>query len=314
MHPLVVALCVLALQQTSSRPSLSSSELVASSGARDILAAVWSTDSVVRFDGRTGAFEGTFTVGGPLRLPSGLDFGPDGNLYVSSFYWDTVLKYDGVTGTYLGTFVAEGQGGLNQPSLLEFRPDGWLYVLASYNGGVLRFDADSGAFHDVFIPSGSGGITTAFAMTFGPDGDVYLGGYYSKTVVRFDGASGAVKNVVAEFVDTPSGMAFDPQGRLLVGEWRTGTFFEHNIQRYTPAGASLGVLTELTQGPLELEFDRAGRLYVAGASSIDVLDGTTGEWLDSMYHAGVENLMAITFTPGPHAARAPVAVPTAPNQ
>ncbi len=264
----------------------------------DILAAAWSTDSVVRFDGKTGNFEGTFTIGGPLRLPSGLDYGPDGNLYVSSFYWSTILRYDGQTGEYIDTFVPSGSGGLSQPSLMKFRPDGLLYVLASYNGGVIRFDARTGALHDVFIPAGSGGITTAFAMAFGPDGDIYLGGYYSKTVVRFDGQTGAVKLTVAEYIDTPSGMAFGPDGMLNVGEWRTGSFFEHNIQRYTPDGEFLGKLTNLTQGPLELRFDKE-LLYVAGASAIDVLDGETGQWISSMYYPGVENLMALTFTQRP---------------
>ena len=263
----------------------------------DVLVASWSVAEVVRFDGATGAFEGAFTSGGPLHLPAGVAYGPDGNLYVTSFYWDTVLEYDGRTGSFVGTFVDGGPVGLNQPSLLEFRPDGWLYVLASYDGGVMRFDGQTGAFHDVFIPSGSGGITTAFAMTFGPDGDVYLGGYYSRDVVRFDGQTGAPKWVVAPFVSTPSGMAFDDDGNLLVGEWRTGSsFFHHNVQRYTPAGQSLGQLAQLTSGPLDFLFDR-GRLFIAGASSIDVLDGATGEWLDSMYHPGVEDLMAITLMP-----------------
>ena len=283
-------------------PTLPAPSSVAGDGLPDVLAACWSTNSVVRFDGRTGDFEGTFTVGGDARLPSGLDFGPDGNLYVSSFYWDTILEYDGVTGQFVGTFVPGGAGGLNQPSLIEFRPDGLLYVLASYNGGVFRFDATTGAFHDVFIPSGSGGITTAFAMTFGPDGDIYLGGYYSKEVVRFDGQTGAVKNVVAPYVDTPSGMAFRPDGTLLVGEWRTGTTFHHNIQQYTPQGKFLGELTTLAQGPLDFYVDKRGKLYVAGASSIDVLNSKTGEWLDSMYQPGIDNLMAITFTPGAFAA------------
>ncbi len=275
----------------------SASSAAAGGPVSDILAACWSTNSVVRFDGQTGNFEGTFTIGGPLRLPSGLDFGPDGNLYVSSFYWDTVLEYDGATGQFIGTFIPEGLGGMNQPALLKFRPDGLLYVLASYDGGVFRFDARTGAFHDVFIPSGAGGITTAFAMTFGPDGDIYLGGYYARKVVRFDGQTGAFEGVVAPFVNTPSGMAFGPDGILNVGEWRTGDFFQHNIQRYTPEGDSLGVLTELAQGPLDMMFDSAGLLYVGGASGIDVLDGATGAWIDAMSQPGVENLMAITFIP-----------------
>jgi DNA-binding beta-propeller fold protein YncE len=264
--------------------------------SRDVLAACWSTDSVVRFDGQTGAFEGTFTRGGPLRLPGGLDFGPDGNLYVSSFYWDTILKYDGRTGAFLDTFIPTSPM-LNQPSLLEFRPDGLLYVLATYDGGVLRYDARSGAFRDVFIPSGSGGITLAFAMTFGPDGDIYLGGYYSKTVVRFDGRTGAAKRTVAGFVDTPSGMAFGPDGNLLVGEWGRGFFFPHNVQRYTPGGVDLGRLTNLSTGPLDFLVDSAGLLFIAGRDSIDVRNATTGQFLDSMSHPGLENFMAIAFAP-----------------
>ncbi len=305
---LLPALLALALQQgptpsgpragtaTSAGSSVDSS--VAGDAVPDILAAAWSTNSVVRFDGRTGQYEGNFTVGGELRLPSGLDFGPDGHLYVASFYWDTVLKYDGETGLYLETFVPGGSGGLNQPGQIEFRPNGFLYVLASYDGGVMRFDARTGAFHDVFIPSGSGGITLAFAMTFGPDGDIYLGGYYAKTVVRFDGQTGAVKGVVAGYVDTPMGLTFDPDGNVLVGEWRTGTFLQHNIQRYTPDGQFLGKLVDLAQGPLDLELDDHGRLYVAGESSIDILDGRTGEWIDILHHPGIEDQMAITFTPG----------------
>ncbi len=291
MHTTVLALLTLAIQQGTPFPSVSPRPV---DSTPDLLAACWSTDSVVRFDGQTGAFEGDFTRGGPLRLPAGLDFGPDGNLYVTSFYWDTVLRYDGRTGQYIDTFVAEGTGGLNQPGFLRFRPDGFLYVLASYDGGVVRFDAQSGAFHDVFIPSGSGGINLAFAMAFGPDGDIYLGGYYSKNVVRFDGQTGRFKRVVAPYVDTPSGMAFGPDGMLAVGEWRTGSFFQHNIQRYTPTGEFLGQLTTLFQGPQDLRFD-GELLYVSGSSSIDVLDGKTGAWRKSMYAPGIENLMAMTF-------------------
>jgi streptogramin lyase len=42
------------------------------------------TDSVLRFDGKTGAPMGVFAAGPELQQPSGLVFGPDGNLYVAS--------------------------------------------------------------------------------------------------------------------------------------------------------------------------------------------------------------------------------------
>ena len=265
----------------------------------DILTASWTSDSVLRFDGETGAFEGTFASGGGLRFPSGLDYGPDGNLYVSSFYWSNILEYDGQTGQFLGTFVPSNSGGLQQPGKMEFRADGLLYVLSSYQGGVFRFDATTGEFHDVLIPAGSGGITTAFTMAFGPDGDIYLGGYYSKTVVRFDGQTGAPERTVAQFVDTPAGMGFREDGVLLVGEWRTGTFFQHNIQRYSQSGEFLGKLTNLPLGPHDFAFDPKGRLYVASSGGINVLDPNSGQFLRSMSPPGSQDLMAITFMPPP---------------
>src|SRR5207244_10040717 len=55
----------------------------------DLLVAFISDDrggpgSVQRYDGTTGASLGTVAAGGALSGPTGLVFGPDGNLYVTS--------------------------------------------------------------------------------------------------------------------------------------------------------------------------------------------------------------------------------------
>ena len=59
------------------------------------------TDKVVRYDGTTGALIGIFASGGGLRFPTGLVFGPDGNLYVTSNGTNNVLRYDGTTGAFI---------------------------------------------------------------------------------------------------------------------------------------------------------------------------------------------------------------------
>ena len=91
------------------------------------------------------------------------------------------------------------------------------------------------------------------------------------------------------------------EGRLglLVGEWRSGSpaFLHHNLQRYSPQGANLGVLTDLVLGPLDFLVDRRGRLLIASSGAIEVLDATTGAFLDSMSHPGVQNLMALELMP-----------------
>ena len=65
-------------------------------------------DEVLRYDGSTGTFLGTFVgyQSGGLDEPDDLVFGPDGNLYVTSFRTDQVLEYDGTTGESRGVFAA----------------------------------------------------------------------------------------------------------------------------------------------------------------------------------------------------------------
>src|SRR4029450_12174357 len=91
-------------------------------------------DSVLKFDAENGASLGTFVPSGSggLNGPTGLTFGPDGHLYVSSFVFNfSVLKYDGETGQFLGVFVTSGSGGLLTPMDLGFGPGGNL-------SGVMR--------------------------------------------------------------------------------------------------------------------------------------------------------------------------------
>jgi WD40 repeat protein len=68
------------------------------------------TNTVLRYDGTTGAFLGAFVPAGSggLRATEGLAFGPDGNLYVVSDGTNNVLQYDGTTGAFLGVFAGPG--------------------------------------------------------------------------------------------------------------------------------------------------------------------------------------------------------------
>jgi hypothetical protein len=120
--------------------------------AADLLVGSVLTDQILRYNGSTGAFVGAFVPAGSggLDAPSGLIFGPNRNLYVSSAGSARVLRYDGSTGAFLDAFVPPGSGGLAGPSGLIFRPDGNLYVSnnlfipPSLSAQVLRYNGSTG--------------------------------------------------------------------------------------------------------------------------------------------------------------------------
>src|SRR6185436_17023846 len=57
-----------------------------------------------------------------LNFPIGIEFGPDGILYVASFGNNKVPRYAPSNGAYLGDFVVANSGGINGPTFMIFRP------------------------------------------------------------------------------------------------------------------------------------------------------------------------------------------------
>jgi DNA-binding beta-propeller fold protein YncE len=144
---------------------------------------------VLRFDQKTGKFIDGFINDaggvGHLNRPQGLVFGPDGNLYVTSFRdnsqpnapgnTDAIRIYNGKTGRFLGSIDLD-----NPPSsgvrafaqALLFGPRGKLFVPISGNGPqtgeVRRYDVRTKLF-DVFVPASANGgpLGAPWFLTFG---------------------------------------------------------------------------------------------------------------------------------------------------
>jgi streptogramin lyase len=140
--------------------------------------------------------------------PIGLTFGPDGNLYVSSFFTDQVLRCNGSTGAFIDIF-ASGGGGLEGPQGLIFGPDGNLYVSSVFTSQVPRYDGTTGAFIDIF--ASGGGLSSPVGLTFGPDGNLYVSSAESDQVLRYDGSTG---QFIDAFVPANSG-GLDGPGFLI---------------------------------------------------------------------------------------------------
>jgi DNA-binding beta-propeller fold protein YncE len=166
----------------------------------DLYVVSFGTQSVLRYDGTTGAFLGEFvsTGSGGLAGPACLAFGPGGELFVSDYFSDdpAVRRYQGPSdqtpGAFIDQFVPRGSGGLQVPVGMIFGPDGNgddhvdLYVTSAdvpgFNGkkgSVKRYDGVTGAFIDTFVAPSSGRLDDPLGMTFTRTDPVtlnYLGG------------------------------------------------------------------------------------------------------------------------------------------
>jgi DNA-binding beta-propeller fold protein YncE len=163
-------------------------------------------NSVLRYNGVTGAFMGVFASG--LLNIRQLAFGSDGSLYVVDNFGRSVNRYNGSTGELMGAFVANG---LADPHGIAFGPDGNLYVSDQTSNRIVRFAGTTGVLIDDFVATE---LANPYGLAFGPDGDLYVADYVRNAVLRFDGTSGFFRG---EFVSSstvtvvsPHAVAFTP--------------------------------------------------------------------------------------------------------
>jgi WD40 repeat protein/serine/threonine protein kinase len=252
-------------------------------------------NSVLRYDGQTGAFIDVFVAPGAGNLdgPMGTVVGPDGSLYVSSQRNSKIARYHGRTGVYLGDFVRRGSGGLNKPHGLAFR-SGSLYVASAETRSVLRYDGATGRFLGAFVPERRGGLNRPHGLIFGPDDHLYVNSADDDSVARYDGTTGAPLPAPGQtgaiFVAPHSGglrsnwgqLAFGPDGHLYVASFGT-----HAVLRYHgTTGAFLNAFVPAGRGlrePDGLAFGPDGKLCVVSHGTNTVLryHGTTGAYLDA---------------------------------
>jgi sugar lactone lactonase YvrE len=200
-------------------------------------------DSVLRYDGTTGAFSDVLlpTGSGGLKSPEVLIFQNDGFLYASNFGSNPVTdlntgqsvnmldgkvtRYSATTGQFDSVFAQSSDIRGNCDGM-AFGRNGNLFVcVLNRNGpdvpGVLQFDGTSGALMGQFTQGGN--LHLPRGLAFGPDGNLYVADIdpndpnRDTRIARFDGSSGQYLDDYIPFGSgllSSRGMGFGPDGRL----------------------------------------------------------------------------------------------------
>ena len=242
-------------------------------------------DSVLRYDGATGAFIDEFvsTASGGLAGPQGLVFGPDGHLYVASNETDNIRRYDGTTGALIGEFVTAGSGGLEGAGGVLFGPDGNgdgvadLYVTGTQADGVFRYDGVTGAplagpFGSPgtaeFVTPGNGGLDLPFRMAYGPDGRLYVASTNTDEILRYDETTGDFIDVFVPAasggLDQPRGLAFGADGFFYVSSAATDQLLRYDGTNGNFVDVLATGATSLSF-PRDLLFDSSGNLLISSS-------------------------------------------------
>jgi DNA-binding beta-propeller fold protein YncE len=94
-----------------------------------------------------------------LEGPAGLDFGPDGKLYVVSVGTTSVLEVDPVTGAVLRTFGGGEENPLQDPRNVAVSPFNNRLLVADSTNGVVCFNLVSGAYIETFQTGSVNAVT-----------------------------------------------------------------------------------------------------------------------------------------------------------
>lgn len=134
---------------------------------------VSNTNSGARFSGspdisgNTGAFLGHFLnptrSSSILNIPTGITYGPDGNIYVSSFSANKITRFDPLSGDFISDFVVNNS--LNQPTKIGFY-NGHLYVANRGDSKVILYDATNGAYVREIVAPEPEGLSNLRHFTF----------------------------------------------------------------------------------------------------------------------------------------------------
>ena len=221
---------------------------------------------------------GQGTGKGEMMWPSGIDMGPNGNVYITDEYMNHVNIFaDG--GDFLGSWGASGPGAgqLGGPTGIRFDADGNVYVAESKNNRIQKFAADGeylGGWGEA--GDGAGQFSMPYGLHIDRHGDVFVADWGNDRIQKFtpDGEFllqfGSSGTEIGQ-LQRPTGLATDSEGDVYVADWGN-----NRVQAYDETGdiitAFYGDARELSKSATI--FIRANSDFVKARRRAD----TSKEW------------------------------------
>ncbi len=232
----------------------------------------------------TGEFLGTLVASrsGGLGWAWDIDFGPDGNLYVSDYTYSKIRQYDGVTGTPMGASDtnAEWASTSDRPRGLVWK-DNILYV--AVGNEVERFADDGrslGIFGDISSSPSAGApsVGRLYDLAFCPNDQLYVADNSRGRILYYDASDGSYLGEVNGTISDPinarraAGLAC---GNSIIG---SGTSLYQSgddrgsVREINPATSTLvHQFTFLVDDPYGMDMDTHGNLYIANKDDDNIL-------------------------------------------
>lgn len=167
--------------------------------------------------------------------PTGIAFGPAGEVYVASYGTSSVIELDPLTGDTIGTVLPSDSGLLGADNGMMVSTAGQLFVPGYDSSSVARIDLATADVDAEFVASGTGGLFETRGIV-DEGATILVGGEGSGEIYRFDADTGALLETLITGLNRPTGMALDTDGTLLV-------LWGNRVRRYDrTTGALLGIL------------------------------------------------------------------------
>ncbi len=173
------------------------------------------TSTLLRYDADTLAYVDTFARVPPGWGMTGVAFSGD-SAYVGSYATGALRRFDLASGA-AENLPPAGSALLRGPDNgLMSAPDGALYIPGYDSSNVVRFDPQSLGYA-VFVAPRDNGLRAARGLLLNAAGDrLYVSGERSNQILRYRFPGGGLDTVLTTSISTPTGLAWHPDGSLLV--------------------------------------------------------------------------------------------------